>query len=78
MEYKYGDWVKCPGEGKVLWVYGQVKVARQSALGLRVLVDRGWFAPKWFDEATIKPAIEAQDPKEVAAIECALNVLCNK
>ena len=37
MEYKYGDWVKCPGEGKVLW-----STARSRWLGKALLACECW------------------------------------
>ena len=66
MAYKIGDWVKCPGSGKVLWIYGQIMNIYISPSGLRYWVDRGYMPHEWYGPETLKPAIEPQSPEEVA------------
>lgn len=70
---KTGDWVKCKGEGKALWVYGWIKSIRITSVGVRVLVDRGYLPQQWFDEGELSPAFEIQAPEEVAQLRNVLH-----
>lgn len=78
-EFQAGDWVKCPGKGKILWVYGRVKSVHNlpPPRGIRVCVDR-CFSEEWFSPSEISLAYPPQSAEEVKAIREALNKVAGK
>ena len=63
MEYKVGDWVKCPGKGRIHWVYGWVVVKNATTVGKRYLVNRGYLGLAWYG-GELSPAHEPDQPPE--------------
>ncbi|KKN76496.1 hypothetical protein LCGC14_0370050 [marine sediment metagenome] len=73
MEYKVGDWVKCPGKSRKCWVYGCVVVVNNNATGQRLLVNRGYLNRDWYSPDEISPALKPdQIPEQVDELRDAL------
>ena len=79
-ELQVGDWVKCPGKGKALWVYGRVMSIRpiEYETGTRVWVDRGYLGLGWYSPEELTPAYLPQPPEEVEALREALSKVAGK
>ena len=77
LDFRKGDWVKCRGERKVLWVYGWIQTINDAPSGKRIYVNRGYLDSAWFHPYELSPAFDVQSPEELAALEDALKRMAN-